>query len=69
MKKAKDGWHKVYGYSVWVEGGWAVRGLSSDGQRPLYIYAVAKDGGYDLCDGAKLDTLRKAMARGTMVLR
>lgn len=69
MKNVKDGWHKVYGYSVWVEDGWAVRGLSSDGQRPLYIYVVSKDGGYDLRYSVKLDALRQAMARGTMVLR
>ena len=68
MKNVRDGWHKVYGYDVWVEDGWAVRGLSGDGQRPLYIYSVAKGGGYDLRDGVKLDALRKAMARGTMAL-
>lgn len=69
MKKVKDGWHKVYGYDVRVEDGWAVRGLSSDGQRPLYIYAVAKDGGLDRREGVPLDALRKSMARGTMVLQ
>lgn len=69
MKNVKDGWHKVYGYEVWVEDGWAVRGLSRDGCRPLYIYAVAKDGELDRRDGVRLAALRKAMARGTMVLR
>ena len=69
MKNVSDGWHKVYGYQVWVVEGYAVRGLSSDGQRPLYIYAASKDGGYYLRYGVKLDALRKAMARGTMALR
>lgn len=69
MKKGKDGWHKVYGYTVWVEDGWAVRGLSGDGQRPLYIYSVSKNAGYDRRDGVKLDALRSGMNRGTMVLK
>ena len=69
MKKVKDGWYKVYGYDVWVEDGWAVRGLSNDGSRPLYIYTVDRSGELDRRDGVRLDALRKGVARGTMVLR
>lgn len=68
MKNVKDGWHKVYGYDVWVEDGWAVRGLGSDGRRPLDIYTVSKNTGYDFCDGVKLDALRRGIRRGTMEL-
>lgn len=69
MKKVKDGWHKVYEYDVWVENGWATRARSSDGQRPLHIYKVAKDGGYNLWGAVKYGELRSRVSCGTMVIK
>lgn len=45
--KIRDGWHVVNGWNVYVEDSYAVRGLSRDGQRPLYLYRPAHGGGLD----------------------
>lgn len=67
--KTRDGWHIVNGWNVYVEDGDAVRGLSRDGQRPLYLYTPARDGGADRVDGVPFGALRGRMNRGTLVLK
>ena len=67
--KTRDGWHIVNGWNVYVEDGYAVRGLSRDGQRPLYLYTPAHGSGMDRIDGIPFDALRGRMSRGTIVLK
>lgn len=67
--KTRDGWHIVNGWNVYVEDGYAVRGLSRDGQRPLYLYTPAHGGGMDRVDGVLFGALRGRMNRGTIVLQ
>lgn len=65
----RDGWHVVNGWNIYVEDGYAVRGLSRYGQRPLYLYQPAHGGGLDRVDGVPFGALRGRMNRGTIVLK
>lgn len=67
--KTRDGWHIVNGWNVYIEDGYAVRGLSGDGTRTLYIYTPAHGGGLDRVDGVQFGALRGRMNRGTIVLK
>ena len=67
--KIRDGWHVATGRTVYVADGFAVRGLSRDGQRPLYLYTPARGGGLDRVDGVPFGALRGRLNRGTIVLR
>ena len=67
--KIRDGWHVVNGWDVYVADGFAVRGLSRDGQRPLYLYTPARGGGLDRVDGVPFGALRGRMNHGAIVLR
>lgn len=67
--KIRDGWHVVNGRNVCVEDGYAVRGLSRDGQRPLYLYAPARGGGWDRVDGVPFGALRGRLNRGMIVVK
>lgn len=67
--KTRNGWHIVNGWNVYVEDGYAVRGLSRDGQRPLYLYTPAIGGGLDRVDGVPFGAMRGRMNRGTIVLK
>lgn len=67
--KIRDGWHIVNGWNVYVKGGYAVRGLSQNGQRPLYLYTPARGGGLDSVDGVPFGALRGRMNRGTIILK
>ena len=67
--KIRDGWHTVNGWNVYVEDGYAVRGVSRDSQRPLYLYTPARGGGMDRIDGIPFGALRGRMNRGTIVLK
>ena len=67
--QVRDGWRVVNGWNIYVEDGYAIRGLSRDGQRPLYLYTPAHDGGMDRIDGIPFGAMRGRMNRGTIVLK
>lgn len=67
--KTRNGWHIVNGWNVYVEDGYAVRGLSRDGQLPLYLYTPAIGGGLDRVEGVPFGAMRGRMNRGTIVLQ
>lgn len=67
MKKTvKDGWHKVYGYDVYVEDGKVNRAISNG--VTAYPYRVSKYGGWDIDTHMTLDALRAGLSRGTMIM-
>jgi hypothetical protein len=66
--KIRDGWHIVNGWNVYVEDGYVVRGVSSDGKRPLYLYEAAH-GGLDRVYHVPFAGFRGRMNRGTIVLQ
>lgn len=67
MKKmVKDGWHKVYGYPVYVEDGRVKRAVAKG--VAAYPYRVSKYGGWDIDTYLSLDALRAGISRGTIVI-
>lgn len=67
MKKTvKDGWHKVYGYDVYVEDGMVKRAISNG--VTAYPYRASRYGGWDIDTHMSLDALRAGISRGTMVI-
>lgn len=62
MARYKDGWHKVCGYSVYVENDRIMRGVKRDDNGGLvsaYPYHRDKrNGGWNECVGVKVDTFR-----------
>ena len=67
MKKmTKDGWHKVYGYDVYVEDGMVKRAITNG--VTAYPYRSSKNGGWDLDTYMSLDALRAGLSRGTIVI-
>ena len=67
MKKTvKDGWHKVYGYEVYVEDGRVTRAISNC--VTVYPYRASKYGGWDIDTHTTLDALRAGLSRGTIIL-
>lgn len=67
MKKmVKDGWHKVYGYAVYVEGGRVKRAVANG--VAAYPYRASKYGGWDIDTYLSLDALRAGLSRGTMII-
>ena len=72
MAKIKDGWHNICGYSVYVEGGYILRGIDTDsngGQIPVYVYRASRHGGYDREERITPAAFRAGMARGTVIMR
>lgn len=67
--KIQDGWHIVNGWNVYVKDGYAVRGVSRNGQLPLYLYTPAHGGGMDRVEGVPFGAMRGRMNRGTIVLQ
>lgn len=63
-----DGWHTVYGYDVFVMGGYVVRATKEDHNGSLVtasVYRRCPYGGWDNMNGyVTLDTLRKGLKRG-----
>lgn len=61
-----DGWHKLYEYDVYVEEEKVLRGLDREGKlvHPFKRYEKNKY----IYKKVKLDTLRKALKRGSMIL-
>lgn len=64
----KDGWHKVYGWSVLVENGKVIRGINPERDLPVYPYKATRNG-WDICQSLSLAAFRKRMANGTITLR
>ena len=79
MGKINDGWHEICGYSVYVEKGHIVRGVSG-GKNPTTIYPYrthwewvdAVGGkrrearGWDMCAPISVDAFRAGVRRGTV---
>ena len=36
--KIRDGWHNICGYSVYVDGGYILRGTKAEGTLPAWVY-------------------------------
>lgn len=68
-KEALDGWHKIKGYDVYIEGGRIIRGLSSDGQKTTYPYRKCKTGGWDNVSGISINAFRAGWRRGTIDMK
>ena len=69
MTNQKNGWKKVCGYDVYVEDGMVKRGITSDGQRPLYLYRKAKGGGWDSTSPMTIAAFRAGVNRETIELK
>ena len=65
-KTVKDGWHKVYGYEVYVEDGRVTRAISNG--VTAYPYRACKYGGWNIDRHMTLDVLRAGMARETVII-
>ena len=64
MKKIRDGWHKIAGYTVWVENGFITRGKHDN--RPVYVYRACRTGGWDNEERITPDAFRAGVNRGTI---
>lgn len=68
MKKVKDGWHKLYGYDVYVKDGKFTRAIDKDGD---FVYPYEWDWKMLCWIGIRrisLDTFRAGVRRGVMKL-
>ena len=64
-----DTWITISGYRVYLdERGRVNRGISADGQKPLYPYRRDRSGGYDLDQGMTPAAFRSGVTRGTVIL-
>lgn len=68
-KEALDGWHKIKGYDVYIEGGRIIRGLSADGQKTTYPYRKCRSGGWDNVSGISINAFRAGWRRGTIDMK
>lgn len=73
MKKINDGWHKIAGYDVYVEGGRVLRGTKTDYngyEVSAYPYRRnARYGGWDNCSGLTVSAFSAGVRRGTIDLK
>lgn len=67
MKKIKDGWHTISGYTVYVEDGKVLRGLSSDKQKAVFPYRAVKDG-WTSASGLTVGAFRSGVRRETIIM-
>lgn len=68
----KNGWHKVYGYDVYVEDGKILRGVDTDAngsQIPVYPFRACRDGGYTATGAITVNAFRSGFSRGTIIMR
>lgn len=65
--KVKDGWHVIAGYTVYVENGKALRGLSTDKQRAVFPYRAVKDG-WTSASGLTVGAFRSGVRRDTIIM-
>jgi hypothetical protein len=66
MLKIKDGWHMIQGHDVYVENGIVKRGITADGQRPVYPYTPCKYGGYETNTWLSVAAFAARCKRGTV---
>ena len=71
---AKDGWHKVYGVSVFVEGGKVIRGVTKDhngSKVTTYPYEYSKDHDcwINISGEVSLSSYRSGYKRGTKLMK
>ncbi len=69
MKAIRDGWHKVAGYDVFVEGGKVLRGTIGSGTsyRTGYPYKYYRTGAYNVA-GISVNAFRYGVKRGNIEL-
>ena len=68
MKKiVKDGWHTVYGYDVYVEGGQVKRGIVKGST--AYPCRKSIYGGWSVDTHMTLDALRAGLSRETITIK
>lgn len=70
--RMKDGWHKICGWDVYVEGGYILRGIDTDrngSQIPVYVYRTSRHGGYDREERITPAAFRAGLKRGTIILK
>ena len=63
----KDGWHKVYGYDVYVKDGIVKRAISNG--VTAYPYRITKYGWWDIDIHSTLVALRAGLSRGTIIIK
>lgn len=69
MAKVIDGWHKLCGYDVYIEGGFVIRGVSGgESPRPVYPYRKSRYGGWDLEKRLTEAAFRAGVRRGTITM-
>ena len=65
--KVKNGWHTISGYTVYVEDGKVLRGLSTDKQKAVFPYRAVKDG-WTSASGLTVDAFRSGIRRDTIIM-
>lgn len=69
MKNIRDGWHKVYGYDVYVLEGKVIRGTKRAGTLPAYPYRHINGGKAWISDREmSLAAFAAGVKRGTVRL-
>ena len=70
MKKAKEGWHIIYGWEVHVnERGYVDRAIKEDTNgSPVtgYIYRACRNGWWNNIGQCSIDAFRAGLKRGTI---
>lgn len=62
----KDGWHKIYGYDVYIENNIVIRGTKANGTLPAYVYRACRAGGWDRDNSVTVNAFRAGVRRGTI---
>ena len=64
-----DGWHQIYGRSVYVENGRIKRGLKCNNTLPAWPYRIMRDKRTWINEtGMTVEAFRKGVKRGTVDL-
>lgn len=65
---AKDGWHVVCGFDVYIRNGYIIRGVADRGRKTIYPYRRHKYGEWSLDQFMTPSAFRSAYKRGTVRL-
>lgn len=68
-KQITDGWHKIAGYSVFVESGYILRGMKKDDTQTAYVYRWNdRNQAWSHESSISPDAFRAGLKRGTIAL-
>ena len=72
MKIIKDGWHRVYNYSVYTENSCVLYGVKGEKITRETLYPYCYDPGQQAfvnCSGIHYENFRSRLRRGTVCMR